>query len=279
MALEDAADAGHVAPDPGIQTEHFQCMEVATGAGAVRIVGESVSGRPVCPVPGLCPQVCGGSLEQVEVFLPGAAGVHQFGQIDGFRVGVRFCSSSDFERSSPEADQQRLDQPFHVAETDAAGATENFLQVTFDFLHGQNGGVDPDLVVAGAQMVEPAIPVLFIDQPKRRDAEMEELIGQFDVAVGQGLPGIQETALLEVVERGQLLCGFVHAAPSGKDALDDLLHAQFQLAFSHPAVLGTGLDAGALFDQFFRQPGRALADVSVQLDPRCGELAENQFQE
>ena len=108
---------------------------------------------------------------------------------------------------------------------------------------------------------------------------MEELVGKLNIAIGQGLPGIQEAALLEVIEGSQLLCGFVHAAPSGKDALDDLFHAQFQFALAHPAVLGTGLDARALFDQFFRQPGRALTDVSVQLDPRCGELAENQFQE
>ena len=130
------------------------------------------------------PQVRGSGLEQLEVFLPGAANVRQVGQVDGFRVGIRFCGRLDFQRSPPEADQQRLNELLHVAETDAAGAAEDFLQVTFDFLHGLRGGVDTDLVVAGAQMVEPAVPVLFVDQAKRRDAEMEELVGKFDVAVG-----------------------------------------------------------------------------------------------
>ena len=178
-----------------------------------------------------------------------------------------------------EADQQRLDKLLHIAEPDTASITEHFPQITLDLLNGLHGSADTGAVVASTEVAEPAIPVFLFNQSQRRNSKKEELISQFGVAVGQGLPRFQKATLFEMVEGGQLFRGFMHAVATGKNAVDDLFHAQFQFAFAHSAVPGTCLDTRSLFDQFFRKSGRTLANVPVQLHPRSGEFVENPFQE
>ena len=170
------------------------------GASTVRIAGEGVGGCPVRSV-AVCAHKCAAvALEQVEILFVGVAGVEQVGQVDGLRVGVRFGRGFDVKGAPAEADQQGLDEPVHIVQPDAAGTAEHFLQITFHLLHGFYGTGDADAVVAGAKVGEPAVPLLFVDHAKRGDSEMEELVRQFDVSIGQGLSRFQEAALLEMIK-------------------------------------------------------------------------------